>query len=123
VNGDAQFDKAMNGLPLHLVPTKHCTSAAFSEWQAIAADRTLSYALTKALPVMYQDPAFGILIASGELNNCAYVSYIKSNTAAANMFSSDKASLHDVNGNCIVSINNKSVFAKDNWSCFLSFVQ
>jgi len=120
------FDEGMNDLPPNLMPPNvvHLQRTQNGEPLPVDTEETsvdqftfhlnpFSYAMVKGVQVTDDDPSYGRMLASDELNHRAYVTDVKENSAADKLYATHKSTLKNVKGAYLVGINRKRVFGKD----------
>jgi len=120
------FDEGMNDLPPNLMPPNvvHLQRTQNGEPLPVDTEETsvdqftfhlnpFSYAMVKGVQVTDDDPSYGLMLASDELNHRAYVTDVKENSAADKLYATHKSTLKNVKGAYLVGINRKRVFGKD----------
>ena len=69
--------------------------------------------MVKGVQVTDDDPSYGLTLATDELNHRAYVTNVKENSTADNVYPTHKSTLKNVKGAYLVGLNGKRVIGKD----------
>ena len=121
-----RFDEGMNDLLPGLVPPNAVHLQRTQNGEPLPAEteetsvvqfafhlNPFSHTVVKGVQVTDDDPSYGLTLASDELNHRAYVTDFKENSTADKLCATHKSTLKNAKGACLVGINGKRVFGKD----------